>query len=409
MNCCHSIPTRERPSASAPALRFGRRGSALVYLTVSMVALVAFVSLAVDVGRVQMVRGELQLAADAAARYGAAGLETGVSAAEQNAVNAARDNKADGTAVVLDPNTDVEFGTWNESTKTFTALTGAAQSGANAVRVTARRTADSGNAVPLFFARVIGRTTCDVRAQSVARYQPDPLIHGVAGMNGITFRNNAFFGSYNSSATTAPAEATALSGGTLYSNGAISAANGSDMKGNVVIGPSAPAVSGISITGTTARMAAAIVAPAEVSWSPAANPNGTPQAYTANGNVTLPGGTYWFTSVTINGSLSFSGPATVTVNGPVEINGALLAYNLVPGNLKVFQIGATTFADSDGNGNNINIVADVSAPQAAFMARNNLLLRGRLIAASIDVKNNAEIYYDLSLGTTEGSRVVTVR
>src|SRR5688572_19678299 len=59
-----------------------RRGSALMYLTVTLVALVAFVSLAVDLGRVQLVRGELQLAADAAARHAAAGLSAGVTTAE---------------------------------------------------------------------------------------------------------------------------------------------------------------------------------------------------------------------------------------------------------------------------------------------------------------------------------------
>src|SRR5689334_2185672 len=41
------------------------RGAALIYLTVTVVALIALASLAVDVGRVYVARGELQLAADA--------------------------------------------------------------------------------------------------------------------------------------------------------------------------------------------------------------------------------------------------------------------------------------------------------------------------------------------------------
>jgi hypothetical protein len=394
----------------APTRAPARRGSALIYLTVTMVALVAFVSLAVDLGRVQLVRAELQLAADAAARHGAVGLGAGVPAAQANAVSAAGDNTADGTPVVLDTTTDIEFGTFNDSTKTFIAYPVGSQSGADAVRVTARRTAASGNAVPLFFARVVGRTNCDVKAQSVARYTPAVAINGIAGMNGIATKNNAFIGAYNSATTTAPTEAGAISGGSLYSNGSISAGNGSDLKGSVVLGPSAPDVSGISVSGTTTHSNSAIVAPAEAAWAPAANPNGLPQSYTASGNVTLPGGTYWFTSLTVNGTLSFSGPATVTVNGPVEVNGALLAYNLIPANLKVNQIGANTFADSDGNGNNIDIVADVSAPSATFVAKNNLLFRGRLVARSIEVKNNAEMFYDVKLTAPGGSgKVVTVR
>ena len=382
---------------------------ALVYLTVAMVALVAFVSLGVDYGRVQLVRGELQLAADAAARHAAAGLAAGITAAENNAVSAAGDNKADGTEVVLDRAVDVEFGRWDPSTQAFIVLTGAARSGADAIRVTARRTSARGNPVPLLFARVIGRASFDVNATSVARYRPDSSFDGFVGLNGITMHNNTFFGSYNSAVTTTPTEETASGLGSLYSNGAISSGNGSRLKGDAVLGPTAPAIVGPVVTGSTTRMPTTLAAPPEAIWAPAPNPNGLPQNYTA-GNVTLPGGTYWFTSLTVNGTLSFSGPATVTVNGPIEINGALLAFALVPENLLVYQIGTHTLGDSDNNGNNVNIVADISAPSSDFVIRNNLYFRGRMIARSIEIKNNADIFYDAALGSaSNGSKVVTVR
>ena len=403
-----TLPHRQPHAARRSTLP--RRGSALMYLTVTMVALVAFASLAVDLGRVQLVRGELQLAADAAARHGAAGLGTSISAAQTNAVNAARDNKADGTPVVLDPNTDVELGTFNDSTKRFTPLSGADLSRADAVRVTAARTQARGNAVSLFFARVVGRTICDVKTESVARYQPDPTYRGIAGLTGIAMGTNTFVGSYNSGTTTAPTELTATSAGSLYSNGTISAANGSDLKGNMVLGPSAPNPVGFTVTGTTTHAANPLPAPPAAAWAPAPNPGGIPQNYTASGNVTLPGGTYWFTSLTVNGTLSFSGPATVTVNGPVEVNGALRASGLIPGNLKIYQVGSYTFADSDNNGNNMDLVADISAPSGSFSAKNNLTFRGRLVAGSVSVKNNADVYYDTALGGgSAGPKVVTVR
>ena len=69
-----------------------------------------------------------------------------------------------------------------------------------------------------------------------------------------------------------------------------------------------------------------------------------------------------------SGRESRDGGIGVTVNGPVEVNGALRAYNLIPGNLKIYQIGSYTFADSDNNGNNIDLVADISAPSATFSA-----------------------------------------
>ena len=179
-----------QPNQAGPARKRGgpacRRGSALVYLSVTLVALLAFASLAVDLGRVQVARNELQLAADAAARHAAAGLETGVATAQANAVAAAADNKADGSPVVLDANTDIEFGTWNNATRPpFTPLTGAARSAADAIRVTARRSAARGTGVPLLFARVLGRESCDVHAVSIARYRPDTSFQGIVGINGI--------------------------------------------------------------------------------------------------------------------------------------------------------------------------------------------------------------------------------
>jgi hypothetical protein len=381
-----------------------------MYLTVAMVALIAFVSLAVDLGRVQLVRGELQLAADAGARHGAAGLGAGVAAAQANAVNAAKDNKADGTPVVLNTSTDIEFGTFNDSTQTFAALPAGSQSGADAIRVIARRTAASGNAVPLFFARVVGRTICDVKAQSVARYSAGTSTSGIVGLNGITTKNNAFIGSYSSSTTTNPTPATATSSGNLTSNGAISGGSGSDLKGNVTLGPSAPALSGITVSGKTTRASTAIPAPAPATWSPAANPNGVSQNYTVGSNTTLPGGTYWFTSLSVQGSLTFSGPATLVINGNVDVQGTLYAYNNIPANLKIKVIGNNRVFGNAGS-DDVDIIADIEAPGADLVSKNKFKFRGRMIFDTIDVKNNAEIYYDTALGSSGGggAKVVTVR
>ena len=71
---------------------------------------------------------------------------------------------ADGKAVVLDRSNDIEFGTWDDQSRTFSVLSGSAASSANAVRITGRRTAARGSAVSLVFAAVVGQRTCDVRA-----------------------------------------------------------------------------------------------------------------------------------------------------------------------------------------------------------------------------------------------------
>src|SRR5437764_1148924 len=74
-----------------------RRGAVMVYSVAIMVVFVAICSLAVDYGRVQLTKTELQSAADAAARAGAAGLYDGT--AVTRAVDCARYNVADGTPV----------------------------------------------------------------------------------------------------------------------------------------------------------------------------------------------------------------------------------------------------------------------------------------------------------------------
>src|SRR5688572_16364082 len=135
----------------------GRRGSALIYVLAALVAFAAFCSLAVDLGRVQLAKTELQSATDAACRYGAAALGQGIATVRARAKDAADDNKADGTAVVL-ADADVEQGFWDTATKTFTA------NGApvNAVRVTGRRTAATGNAIPLLFASLLRKESFDL-------------------------------------------------------------------------------------------------------------------------------------------------------------------------------------------------------------------------------------------------------
>jgi Flp pilus assembly protein TadG len=143
-------------------------GMAMLYLIVMLLAMVAFCSLAVDLGRVQLAKTELRRAADSAARHGAAGLKNilnSTSAAQANAVAAAADNTCDGSSVVLG-SSDVQLVIWNSSTRKYTVTTDPTQ--ANGVRVTARRTAANGNPIPLVFGAVIGRSNCDVTATAIA-------------------------------------------------------------------------------------------------------------------------------------------------------------------------------------------------------------------------------------------------
>jgi len=142
------------------------RGVTLLYVCVGMVVLIGMTSLAVDVARVQVTKTELQRAADAAARYGASALGS-YQTVRTYAKDAADDMTADGRTVTL-VNSDIEFGTWNRLSRTFTLLTGTNRDTANAIRVSSGRTQASNTAVPLLFGQIFGSRWCDVNVRATA-------------------------------------------------------------------------------------------------------------------------------------------------------------------------------------------------------------------------------------------------
>jgi Flp pilus assembly protein TadG len=146
-------------------------GVATLYLVIMLTGLVGICSLGADYARVQLAKTEMQRAADAAARYAALGLASSPATARANAKTVALENTTDALPVVL-LDSDIEMGTWNASTKTFTLLTGANEVNATAVRVTARRAASRGNAIPLTFGHALGRDFCDVKAASIVFFNP---------------------------------------------------------------------------------------------------------------------------------------------------------------------------------------------------------------------------------------------
>ncbi len=193
-----------------------RRGNTLILLTVAMVPLIGFASLGVDLGRVQVAKGELQTAADAAARNAASFLTQGTALAQAAALATAALNTTDASPVVLIPATDVVVGTWNSGTSTFTA--GGASP--NAVKVYARRTKALGTAVPLAFAGMFGMASCDITVSSIA------MLSTAAGASSTSLRVDAGMnpwlagmpnGNYGGSAVsgTAPANSPTQAGLTI--------------------------------------------------------------------------------------------------------------------------------------------------------------------------------------------------
>jgi hypothetical protein len=383
-----------------------RRGIAAAYSILMLLALCGLVSMGVDLGRVQLAKTELRSAADAAARAGAAGLATSVTQAQTDAAAVAAANTCDGSAVVIDQNLDIEFGTWDDTARTFTLLTGGAQSSANAVRITARRIAARNTAIPLVFARLVGRDTCDINAVAIARlgYGPSPVFIGLSGLH---VHDQIYFLSYNSLVNPSPSLTSYSSNATVGSNGSFQFGGNNHIYGDLEMGPSASKIGTTQVTGTTTLLTKDIPTPTSPPWAPGANPGGIPQNYTVSSDTTLPGGTYWFTSLSISKNLAFSGPATVYVNGDVDMaadKADLMAYNSIPGNLKIYQIGSSlTFG---GNRKELTIIADIEAPGSTFTAQDKLRFYGSAIFDSINVHDDAQFYADEISGVGQGGKVI---
>jgi hypothetical protein len=375
------------PIVSPSAAR--RRGMSMIYTVLSLAALLGFVSLGVDLARVQAAKTELRSAVDAAARAGAGGLATGVSAAQSNAQTIAASQTVDGSALTLDVTNDIEFGTWDLTARTFSVLTGANRSNANAIRITGRRTAARNTAIPLVFAQVLGARTCDITARAIAYSEPGNKLE-LVGTSFVSVMNNFYAGTYRSSTTTSPSTSTAIDGATVASNGAISAGMNENVK-LAILGPSATSNLTTNSTNVTLTSALSFALPtASGSWS---------DVTVSSGTYYIPGGTYYVNNLSISNqcTLSFTGPATLYVSGNVKFNGdcTIAAYNSVPGNLQIYHTGSGSFGSATAN--NTTIIADMYAPGVDLSVKNNANLYGRFIVKSVTAKNNLSFFYDEDL------------
>ena len=130
-----------------------RRGAVLILTALLTIVLLGLLAFAVDLGYVRIAHSDLQTAADAGALAGARGLTVCCTAtALSEAQRAAQLNYVFQTPVSVVPSEDIELGTWDDTTSTFTALAGNAT--ANAVRLTCRVSAERGNALPHYIARI---------------------------------------------------------------------------------------------------------------------------------------------------------------------------------------------------------------------------------------------------------------
>lgn len=149
-----------------------RRGATAVIVAVVIVVLIEFAALALDVGHLTLVRGELQNAADAGALAGArvllttdaGGNEIVNPGAKAEAQRVALQNKSDNKAVEVDLAADVRLGHWDGTTFTpGTPGNEADPTYINAVEVTTHR-----SSAYSIFATIFGINSFSKRGSAVA-------------------------------------------------------------------------------------------------------------------------------------------------------------------------------------------------------------------------------------------------
>ena len=146
-------------------------GSILPLAALTATIAIGFAALSADVGLAYRYQAELQKAADAAALAAVTALPDEDAALALALELSAKNMPTDVYGTVLLA-ADVEFGSWDAGTLTFTAGTSPAKS----VRVTTRKAASNGNPFNWNLARVFGMTTSDISRSAVAGKSGSPCV-----------------------------------------------------------------------------------------------------------------------------------------------------------------------------------------------------------------------------------------
>lgn len=375
----------------------------MLYVIIVITVVFAFASLAMDYGRVQLAKTQLRVAADAAARAAAPALGN-VQNVQNLAIQYAQMNYCDGSLVTIDKNNDVDFLDWDETTRTYTVLSGSARNNADAVRVTCRRTGSSG--IPLMCTRVFGMSTFDVSASSIVAMVPPG--YGLVGLNYISLKGNSSASYWSSSGSVGG------NSGNIASNGNITSSNNANVAGTIWT------LAGATVSGVTANARRTLNAPLVY-------PNGSSGTYSAavNDNALLPGGsmsggsinvgnkqTYSFPaghyfvknfSIASGGVINCLGPVTVYMYGTLNLQGQASAASNTPGNLSLVMIpdpstgtapGAVSVSSSNA------LYANIYAPQSDITLSGTGSIYGQIIGKSVTMSGSSDIYYDLALAGT---------
>ncbi len=425
----------------------------MVYLITCLPFMFLTASLAVDYGRAQSAKTELQSAVDAAARAAAEDLVNfnSTDTATANAIYTAAANKVDGTSLVLQTS-DVVFGTWTPASKTFVPGTPSP----NAVQITGRRTAATSTPIPTMLAAVIGNGSIDIHATSTIYVSQEMAPFNALGnvtfndtgnSNGGIWTTDSYIGNTtNYSSSTARNNGHLLTNGNVTYNfvtpangqggfenrissivmGTIYSANGQDCQKNWAMNSTQGGTQWVEWGGlnnpgpSTSQMSTPATFTTPAMPSNNTNPS-IPGAFTSGSypnnlhdlvvndgsNVTLPGGVYTLNSLSItNGStVTFTGPVTLDIASNVTIDSASIVGS--SNDPKCLVINGCNTGPAGANNVTINnltkpLYADLNAPLANLTftqpdGGNGFYGRTRCNDMTVNTQANGGIHGDESL------------
>ena len=388
-----------------------RRAAVAVMTAVTLVVLLIFASLAVDLGFVRAVCGDMQHTADSGALAGASALYEAEVADEATVRERASDmiermQKSQGFAALDDQ--IIEVGIWNYVTREFTAAD-ATTLGQFAVRVVSVR-----KKTPLFFAAIMGKFSTEVTREAVA--VGSGRCGGIWGLRGVRVVGNVVTDSYSSDEGTYMAD-TANENGDICSGRDVVLNGGVEVNGDVMCGFGYEVdVNGASaeITGmTTANSQDVNYGPLDFGDIRYTNDNlnipaltdsgrspwsrglGANFSLSANDNITFPPGNFYFDSITMNSgaTITLSGKTTIYVGGNVAAAGAgIINATADPGNLDM-KVAGTEFAI----GGTYEFYGSVVAPNADVKLYGTADYFGAMIGGTVSMLGDFQFHVDESL------------
>lgn len=386
-----------------------RRAAVAVITAVTLVVLLMFASLTIDLGFVHSVCGDMQHTADSAALAGASALRSVDDANIEAVTERVRDiiermQKSQGFDAPDDQ--IIEVGVWNSKTSEFEPLDATVRS-PFAVRVVSVR-----KNTPLFFASVMGKHSTSVTREAVAI--GSPRCGGIWGLRGIRVNGSVVTDSYDSttgpySATTAGDQGDLCSGRDIRISGSATI-NGDTLCGfgyEVEVNGRAAEITGM----TTANTSPIIDPPLDFGDIKYVNDNGaiglTDKGKSpfkggpgnifvnANDNLTILPGEYYFNSIAMHSgsSIMVTGKTTIYVGGNVKAaGGGVLNETANPGDLSIISAGSRFEI-----GGSYDFYGSVFAPNADVKLFGDSQWYGALVGGTVWLHGNVEFHVDESL------------